>query len=58
MVSMFYEFLFVKGTVGTFPNADISGYLFHMCSSIWKKILAVGLQVQYDNDQEFAVHLT
>ena len=55
---MFYELLFVKRTVGTFPNADISGCLFHLCSSIWKKILAVGLQVQYDNDQEFAVHLT
>ena len=55
---MFYELLFVKRTVGTFPNADISGCLFHLCSSIWKKILAVDLQVQYDNDQEFAVHLT
>ena len=47
----------INSASASFPNADISGYFFCMYSNIWKKIQSLGLQAQYNNDQEFALHL-
>ena len=52
-----FELATTNSASATFPNADISGCFFHLCSNIWKKIQSLGLQVQYNNDQWFALHL-
>ena len=52
-----FELAAINSASATFPNADLSGCFFHLCSNIWKKIQSLGLQVQYNNDQEFALHL-
>ena len=52
-----FELAATNSALATFPNADLSGYFFYMCSNIWKKIQSLGMQVQYNNDQKFALHL-
>lgn len=44
----------LKAAVETeFPNASISGYNFHFCSSLWRKIQKVGLCNAYKRDSSF-----
>ena len=52
-----FELDSINSASATFPNMDISGCFFHLCSNIWKKIQSLGLQVHYNNDQEFALRL-
>ena len=52
-----FELAAINSASATFPNAYISGCFFHLCSNIWKKIQSLGLHVQCNNDQEFALHL-
>ena len=52
-----FDYAAINSASATFPNADISGCFFHLCSNIWKKIQSTGLHVQYNNDQEFTLHL-
>ena len=52
-----FELAAINSISANSPNADVSGCFFNLCLNIWKKIQSLGLQVQYDNDQEFALHL-
>ena len=52
-----FKLAVINSASATFPNADISGCFFRLCSNIWKKIQSLGQQVQYNNDQKFARHL-
>ena len=36
---------------------EIKFCFYHLCSNVWKHIQNLGMQVRYDQDQEFALHL-
>ena len=38
-------------------QADVSGCFYHLLSNVWKLIQYYGLQVQYKNDANFAIHM-
>lgn len=52
-----FEAAAINAFSGVFPGTDISGCFFHLCSNIWKRIQASGLQQRYNNDAEFSLHL-
>ena len=52
-----FELAAINAVSETFPDADISGCFFHLTSTVWKKIQALGLQDHYNNDDQFALHL-
>ena len=48
-----FELAAINSALATFPNGDISGCFFHLCSNVWKKIESLGPQAQCNNDQDF-----
>jgi len=52
-----FELAAVNAAANIFPNSDINGCFFHLTSNVWKKIQSLGMQNQYNNDAEFALHM-
>ena len=48
-----FELAEINSPSAMFRNMDISGCIFHLCLNVWKKIRTLGLQVHYNNGQEF-----
>ena len=52
-------FDFEKATMNAiqniFPSVSISGCLFHLCQSIYRKIMELGCKEQYNNDESFSL---
>ena len=48
---------FEKASMRTFSNTftetNITGYFFHLCKSIYRKVLDIRCKVKYQTDQEF-----
>jgi hypothetical protein len=40
-----------------FNGIDVKGCFFHLCSSIWKHVVDLGMKDLYINDPEFALHV-
>ena len=40
-----------------FPDTNVKGCFFHLCSNVWKHVQAAGLQVRYLEEPEFALQL-
>lgn len=39
------------------PQLEIKGCFYHLCANIWKHIQSLGLQMRYNEEPEFALHL-
>ena len=39
------------------PQIERKGCFYHLCSNFWKHIQSLGLQIQYNNGHNFALHL-
>ena len=40
-----------------FPDSALSGGFFHPSSNIWKKVQSLGDQQEYQNNDEFSMHV-
>ncbi|XP_031639266.1 uncharacterized protein LOC116351317 [Contarinia nasturtii] len=52
-----FEMAAMNSVTRYFPLADLHGCHFHFGQSVWRKIQEVGLQKQYNEDEEFALNL-
>ena len=49
-----FERAAINAAANVFDGTEIKGCFFHLCSNVWKRIQASGLQPRYNADPEFA----
>ena len=52
-----FEKAAINALTAQIPQTDVSGCFYHLSSNVWKHIQEYGLQVQYNNDANFALHM-
>lgn len=52
-----FERAAMNGITNNQPQVDIKGCFYHLCANVWKHIQSLGLQPQYNADEDFALHL-
>ena len=57
LVLVDFEKSSLNGISNIRTQIEIKGCFYHLCSNIWKHIQILGLQVQYNTDHDFALHL-
>lgn len=57
MVMLDFERAAINALKITFPEAQIQGCFFHLCQCIYRSIQNNGLQTNYSDDPQFALHM-
>lgn len=52
-----FEMAAINSVRENFPLADVRGCHFHFGQNVWRKIQQLGLQTEYNEDEEFAFNL-
>lgn len=52
-----FEKAAINATQSEFPDSINKGCFFHLCQNFWKKIQALGLAIEYGNNEDFSIKL-